>query len=90
MTVPAKDSRKTTNLGGLGKAHAAPGNLEDLLDSKEHKPTERVFEALDKVDPDQDRVDAMTYARIVPSSEAGLANDTMLERQNLGNTGLSA
>ena len=72
------DNRKTSNLGGLGKAHAAPGNVEDLLDKKEHKPTDRIFDALDRVDPDADRVDAMTYARIVPNAEVDSA--TILER----------
>ena len=77
-TMTSIDNRKTQNLGALGKAHAAPGNLEDLIDSKEDKPTERVFDALDRVDPDQDKIDAMTYARIVPNAE-GL-NASVLER----------
>ena len=83
-------NRKTANLGGLGKAHAAPGNLEDLIDSTEDKPTSRVFDALDKVNPDDDKVDAMTYARIVHAPCSSNLNNTMLERVNQGNTGLSA
>ena len=57
-------ARKTANLGGGGVAHAAPQNLEDLI-KKETGATNRVVDALGKVDPDTDRVDGMTYARIV-------------------------
>ena len=56
--------RKTANLGGGGVAHAAPDNLEDLVQGKSES-TNRVIDALSQVDPDSDRVDGMTYTRIV-------------------------
>ena len=71
MTGVLPDNRKTANLGGLGQAHQAPGNLEDLISAsgKGTAPTTRVINAVQKVDPDSDRVDGMTYARIVPGAK---------------------
>ena len=70
MDGSAAQNRKTANLGGLGQAHDAPGNLEDLISTKGKgaAPTTRVINAVQKVDPDADKVDGMTYARIVPNT----------------------
>ena len=46
-------------MSGVGQAHEAPGNLEDLISvyGKEAAPTSRVIDAVQRVDPDSDRVD---------------------------------
>ena len=54
----------------MGEAHAAPGNVEDLFEDDKHTPAKRVVEALERLEPDEDRVDGMTYKRIVPEEEA--------------------
>ena len=47
-TVPKLQKHKTANLGGLGQAHEAPGNLEDLVSSIGNgaAPTTRVIDAV--------------------------------------------
>ena len=54
--------QKSSNLGGLGKEAPNPFNVDDLLDSKQS----RMFKALETVSPEQDKVDKLTFKRIVP------------------------
>ena len=48
-----------------------------------------MFKALDTVQPELDKVDKLTYKRIVPPKK-GDNNSSVLERDNMGNAGLGA
>ena len=83
------DTRSTRgpSFGGLGEESQAAGNVEDLIRTSSVGPSSRIFDALEAVDPNDDKVDKMTYKRIVPHQEN---SESILERDNMGNAGLSA
>ena len=81
-----KQARKTANLGGGGVAHAAPENIEDLISSKDGI-TGRVVDALSKVDPDTDRVDEMTYARIIKGANLEHLRNSSVNGRDYGFVG---
>ena len=84
-----EQSRKTANLGGGGVAHAAPENIEDLISSKDGI-TGRVVDALSKVDPDTDRIDEMTYARIVKGADLDHLRNSSVNERDYGLAGFGA
>ena len=59
---------QTADLGGSGVTHAAPENLEELVEDS-GQATDRIIEALGLVDPSTDWVDGMTYTRIVKGAD---------------------
>ena len=81
--------RKTANLGGGGVAHAAPDNLEDLIQGK-NQATNRVVDALGQVDPDSDRIDEMTYTRIVKGASIDNLRTTGVTGNYFGFSGFGA
>ena len=84
-----EQARKTANLGGGGVAHAAPENIEDLISSKDGI-TGRVVDALSKVDPDTDRIDEMTYARIVKGADLDHLRNSSVNERDYGLAGFEA
>ena len=80
---------QTADLGDGGAAHAAPENLEDLVEDS-GQATDRIIEALGLVDPSTDWVDGMTYTRIVKGADLENLRKSSLAENDFGFTGFTA